>query len=110
MKRFNELQDAKCVAHDLKINNAQTPRILVGMEYILSRPMIRKRVDKKAATGYTYDQGTTKVFAMAIHTRLLEMNLYDEKGERRFSSDQLDLDLIKQLLYHDHHDGRIGKQ
>ena len=29
------------------------------------------------------------------------MNLYDEKGERRFSSDQLDLDLIEQLLYHD---------
>ena len=51
MKRFNELQDAKCVAHDLKIDNAKRPRILVGMEYILSRSMIRKRVDKKAATG-----------------------------------------------------------
>ena len=60
--------------------------------------------------GYTYDQGMTKIFAKAIHTRLLEMNLYDEKGERSFTSDQLDLDLIEQLLYHDDHDGRIGRQ
>ena len=53
MERFNEVQNAKCVAHNLKINNAQGPRILVGMEYILSRSMIRKCVDKKAATGYS---------------------------------------------------------
>ena len=43
MKGFKALQDAKCVAHDLKINNAQRPHILVGMEYILSRSMIRKQ-------------------------------------------------------------------
>ena len=93
LERIEQVGEGAYSANDTQINSKQRPRIMVDMEKVLVIVL-----NKHQEQGIPMTKEITQKYAKRLHTQLTTIGLYNDTGERIYSTEQLDPPTVEFLV------------